>query len=125
VPFWTFCLVLAATYGYLLLVLFSIDQKVDLFQERFKTFMSAFSDFVTAMQGFQDRQTAALAGVAADVKGLKDQVAALIAAGTLSPADLAAAQGIEAKAQGIADGLEALDAETPPVAPTANGAVAG
>lgn len=87
--------------------------------------MSALSDFITAMQSFQDRQSAALAGVAGDVTELKAQIAALIAAGTLSPAELAAMQGIEAKAGTIADGLEAVDAQTPPTPPVADGTVAG
>jgi hypothetical protein len=34
-------------------------------------------------------------------------------------------QGIEAKAGTIADGLEAVDAQTPPTPPVADGTVAG
>lgn len=87
--------------------------------------MTVVSDFADKMKAFQDRQTAAIAGIAGDVADLKNQIAALIAQGTLSPADLAALQTVQDTAQSVAAGLEALDAQTPPAPPVAGTAVAG
>lgn len=117
-PYWPFILILAAAYFFIVLQLFHITLKGN-------QIVSVISDFATAMQGFQDRQSAALVGIAGDVADLKKQIADLIAQGTLSAADLAALQGVEAKAQSVADSLEALDAETPPAPPVADGTVAG
>lgn len=82
--------------------------------------MSKISDFAAAMTAFTDRQDAAVAGLQADVAGLKDEIAKLQGtAGAITPEDQALLDGIQARAGTIADKLDALDAETPPVVPTA------
>lgn len=82
--------------------------------------MSAISDFATAQSAFQDRMDAAVTGLQGDVKNLTDQIAALQAStGTITPADQALLDGIQARAKSVADKLDALDQLTPPVVPTA------
>lgn len=82
--------------------------------------MSAISDFSAAVTAFFDRQDAAVTDLQGDVKNLQDQIAALQASqGQITPADQALLDGIQARAQAVADKLDALDALTPPVAPPA------
>lgn len=80
--------------------------------------MSAISDFAAKVQAHQDAEDTAIAGLTGDVQNLNAQIAALQASqGTITPADQALLDGIEARGQTISDKLAALDALTPPVAP--------
>lgn len=84
-----------------------------------RTIMSAISDFAAKVNAFNDRIDAAIAGLQGDVKNLEDQIAALQnSAGQITPEDQALLDGIQARASTVADKLDALDALTPPVAPT-------
>lgn len=81
--------------------------------------MSKISDFATAQNAFNDRMDAAVADLVADVKNLNDQIAALQnSAGQITPEDQALLDGLQARASTIADKLDALDQQTPPVVPT-------
>ena len=82
--------------------------------------MSAISDFATAQNAFQNRMDTAVSDLQGDVKNLTDQIAALQAStGTITPADQALLDGVQARAKSVADKLDALDNLTPPVVPTA------
>jgi hypothetical protein len=88
--------------------------------------MSAISDFAAKVSAFNDQIDTAIAGLQGDVKNLTDQIAALQAStGTITAADQALLDGIQTRAQGIADKLTALDALTPPVAPPVTPASGG
>jgi len=81
--------------------------------------MSAISDFAAKQAAFQTRIDTAIADLQGDVKSLNDQIAALQnSAGGITPEDQALLDGITAQASAVADKLDALDALTPPVAPT-------
>ncbi len=80
--------------------------------------MSAISDFADKMSAHNNQVDAAIEGLQGDVGSLKQQITDLQnSQGTLTPADQALLDGIEAKAAVIADKLTALDAMTPPPAP--------
>lgn len=82
--------------------------------------MSAISDFAAAMAAFQARVDTAISDLQGDVKNLNDQITALQnSTGGITPADQALLDGIQAKASAVADQLDALDALTPPVTPSA------
>jgi len=81
--------------------------------------MSAISDFSDKMKVHHDKQDAAIAGIIGDVQVLNDKIAALQAsAGTVTPEDQALLNDIEARGAAISTKVEALDALTPPTAPT-------
>lgn len=81
--------------------------------------MSAISQFAAKQNAFNDQIDTAVAGLAADVKSLNDQIATLQnSAGTVTPEDQASLDAIQARSQTIADKLTALDALTPPAVPT-------
>lgn len=85
---------------------------------KLEAIMSKISDFAAAMNAFTDRQDAAVSGLQADVQFLKDEIAALQnSAGQITPEDQALLDAIQARASGVADKLDALDAMTPPVVP--------
>ena len=78
--------------------------------------MSAISDFAAKQTVHNDKIDAAVTGLTADVADLNAQIAALQATqGAITAEDQALLDGIDARAQGISDKLEALDALTPPV----------
>ncbi len=80
--------------------------------------MSAISDFAAKQNAFNDRMDAAITDLQGDVKTLNDEIAALQASpGTITPADQALLDGLQTRASGIADKLDALDALTPPAPP--------
>lgn len=80
--------------------------------------MSAVSDFADKVGAHNDRIDAAVAGLQGDVQGLNDDVLKLQSTpGPITPEDQALLDAIEARGQGIADKLEALDAVTPPKPP--------
>jgi len=82
--------------------------------------MSAISDFATKQNAFNDRIDAAVTGVQADVKFLQDTIDKLQnSPGTITPEDQALLDQLDARADAVATKLEALDALTPPVPPTA------
>lgn len=82
--------------------------------------MSAISDFSTAINAFFDRQDKAVTDLQGDVKSLTDQIAALQnSSGAITPSNQALLDGIQTRASSISDKLDALDALTPPIAPTA------
>lgn len=81
--------------------------------------MSKISDFSDAVTAHLDRQDAAVAGLQGDVANLEAQIEALQnSTGEISPEDQALLDAIQNRAGSIADKLDALDALTPPVAPT-------
>lgn len=81
--------------------------------------MSVISDFAAKQNAFNDRMDTAITDLQGDVKSLNDQIAALQASGgAITPEDQAALDAIQARSEGIATKLEALDALTPPVVPT-------
>lgn len=82
------------------------------------TVTEALAAFATAMQGYEDQQDAAITGLQGDVENLNAQILALQnSPGTISPADQATLDAIQARGKTIADKLAALDALTPPVPP--------
>lgn len=82
--------------------------------------MSAITDFAAKQKEFNDRQAAALQGVADDVKTLNDKLTAIQnSPGSLSAEDQAALDEALARTEALTTKLEALDSETPPVPPVA------
>ena len=80
--------------------------------------MSAISDFAARQTAFNDRMDTAVAGVQADIEGLKALIEQLQnTPGGITPEDQDLLNLIEARAGAIADKLDALDALTPPVVP--------
>lgn len=80
--------------------------------------MSAISDFAAKVTAFFDRQDKAVSDLQGDVDNLQKQIAALqTSQGSITPEDQALLDGIQARAQTVADKLDALDALTPPVVP--------
>ena len=80
--------------------------------------MSAISDFAARQTAFNDRMDTAVAGVQADIEGLKALIEQLQnTPGGITPEDQDLLNQIEARAGAIADKLDALDALTPPVVP--------
>lgn len=81
--------------------------------------MSAVSEFAGKVTAHNDKIDAAVQGLTSDVADLKAQIEALQnTAGEITAEDQALLDGIESRAQGIVDKLAALDALTPPVAPS-------
>jgi hypothetical protein len=81
--------------------------------------MSAISDFANAQKAFNDRQDKAIADIQDDIQNLSDQIAQLQSTqGQITPEDQALLDGIQARASALSDKLDALDALTPPKAPT-------
>lgn len=75
--------------------------------------MPGVKDFVLAQNAFNDRQDAAIGGLTADVAGLKAEIERLQnTPGPITPEDQALLDSIQARADGIATRLEALDAQT-------------
>lgn len=82
--------------------------------------MTAIATFAAAQAVFNDRQDAAITALQTDVQGLNDIIAALQnSPGAITAEDQASLDAIQARSQAITDKLEALDALTPPKAPTA------
>ncbi len=82
--------------------------------------MSVISDFAAKQAAFNDRMDTAIADLQGDVKTLNDEIAKLQASsGAISAEDQALLDGLQTRAQGITDKLEALDALTPPPPPAA------
>jgi len=97
----------------------NFDRLSHLINERFDKVMSAIADFGVKLTAFFDRQDTAITDLQGDVKNLQDQIAALQnSTGTITPEDQAVLDGIQARASTISDKLDALDALTPPKAPT-------
>ena len=98
--------------------LLRIRSSVDLLHSQGEKIMSAISDFATKQNAHNDAIDAAVSGLTGDVKNLQDQIAKLQASqGQITPEDQALLDAIDARSQGIADKLAALDALTPPVPP--------
>lgn len=82
--------------------------------------MSAISEFATKQNAHNDKIDTAVSGLQGDVQTLTDTIKKLQeSAGQITPEDQALLDAIDARAQGISDKLEALDALTPPATPTA------
>ena len=82
--------------------------------------MSAISDFATAQNAFNDRLDTAVANLTADIGSLTAEIAKLQAtSGQTTAEDQALLDGIQSRTSTIAAKLDALDALTPPVPPTA------
>jgi len=80
--------------------------------------MSLIKEFADAQNAFNDRMDAAVSDLVGDIKNLNDQIAALVAqAGNLSDEDKALLDGLQVRSQSIAEKLDALNAQTPPVVP--------
>jgi hypothetical protein len=80
--------------------------------------MSAISDFAAKQKAFNDRQSAAVDGLVTDVKALNDKIEELQnTPGPITPEDQALLDEIEQRSDAITARLEALDEQTPPVAP--------
>lgn len=79
---------------------------------------SKIAEFAAAQNAFNDRQDAAISDLAADIKSLDDQIAALQAtSGAITPEDQALLDGIQARSSAVSDKLDALNALTAPVVP--------
>lgn len=82
--------------------------------------MTAIENFAAAMATFNTQTDSAITGLQGDVANLQAQITALQnSPGTLTPADQASLDAIQAHAGIVADKLAALDALTPPVVPGA------
>ncbi len=98
---------------------FGLATKHDL-KELENKIMSAISDFAAKQTAFQDRVDAAITGLSGDIDELKAEILKLQnSPGTITPEDQALLDGIQSRTEGVATKLEALDALTPPVPPTA------
>lgn len=81
--------------------------------------MSKISDFVTKQNAHNDKIDASIKGISDDVAAQKDLIAKLQASqGDISTEDQVSLDALDTRNQSIADKLDALDALTPPVAPT-------
>ena len=81
--------------------------------------MSSISDFAAVQHAYQDRLDTAVNDLKGDVKTLNDKITALQnSAGTITPADQAMLDNIQARSLEITTKLEALSALTPPAPPT-------
>ncbi len=93
--------------------------KCDLEQTE-RTIMSAISDFAAKQKAFNDRQDTAVSGLTADVEALNKKIEELQnSPGAITPEDQALLNDLETRGDAITAKLEALDALTPPVPPTA------
>lgn len=82
--------------------------------------MSAISEFAAKQDAHNIAIDASIAGVTGDIQTLNDLIKTLqTSAGTISPEDQATLDRLDAAGQAAADKVAALDALTPPVAPTA------
>jgi hypothetical protein len=82
--------------------------------------MSAISDYVAKQQAFNDRQSAAIDGITADIKFVNDKLNAIQnSPGTLSAEDQQSLDEALARQEVVTTKLEALDAQTPPTPPAA------
>lgn len=80
--------------------------------------MSAISDFAAKQKAFNDRQSAAIDGVVADVKALNDKITELQnSPGQVTPEDQALLDELQTQGEALASRMEALDSQTPPVVP--------
>ena len=87
-------------------------------RERFVIIMQAIDDYAKAVNAAYDALGTAVDGVATDVQFLKDEIAKLQnSPGTLSAADQATLDGLQARANTLTTKVQALDAATeePPV----------
>lgn len=85
-----------------------------------RTIMSAISDFATAMNAFNDQDDAAVASIQTEVAALQAEIVTLQnSPGTITPADQASLDALQARAKTINDKLAALAATTPPAVPAA------
>lgn len=85
-----------------------------------ESIMTAISDFAAKQTAFNNRVGASIDGIVADVKSLNDKITELQnSAGTVTPEDQALIDDLQAKGEALAARAEALDAQTPPVPPTA------
>lgn len=99
--------------------LFFIFESIQNLAQQIQQLMSIISDFATKQNTFNDRIDAAIADLQGDVKNLTDQIVALQnSGGAITPEDQALLDGLQSRASGIADKLDALDALTPPTVPT-------
>lgn len=81
--------------------------------------MSAISDFAAKQTDYNNRLSAAIDGVAADVASLNAKIEELQnTPGPISPEDQALLDQLQAQGEVIASRLEAVDNLTPPVPPT-------
>lgn len=83
--------------------------------------MSAISDYAANVNTAFDKISTSVDGVVADVAGLKKKIEELQnSPGSITPEDQKLLDDIQARANGVADKLAALDAETedaPPAPP--------
>jgi cell division protein FtsB len=83
------------------------------------TVSESIAAYVEAQTAVNDQQDKAVDGLAADVKFLNDTITTLQnSPGTLTPADQASLDALQARGKAIADKLTALDALTNPEPPT-------
>ena len=82
--------------------------------------MSKISEFAQAQNAFNDRLDTAIQGLTGDLAELSRQIAVLQESqGQITPEDQATLDALQARAAAMTAKLEALDALTPPVPPTA------
>ncbi len=93
--------------------------KVSVIQSQGEKIMSAIGDFITASTTFMDTMEAGIDGIAGDVTGLKDDIAALQASlgESPTPEQIAAMQALTVRQTALATKTNDLDAQTPPKAP--------
>lgn len=93
---------------------------LDGLNQKINKLMSKISEFAERQNAFNDRVDTAVAGLTADVQALNDEIEKLQnSPGEITPEDQASLDALEARAETITAKLEALDALTPPVVPTA------
>jgi len=100
----------------------TIEGKLTDLDKQLKEIMSAISDFATAQNAFNDRQDAAITALGKDIEVLNQKITDLQnSAGQITLEDQKLLDDIQARASGIADKLDALDALTPPPPPIEGG----
>lgn len=78
--------------------------------------MNAIKDFVDAQNAFNDKMDVAIADIQADIKFLQDEIVKL-QNGQITAEDQAALDALKARAEAMANKLDAINAMTPPEVP--------
>ena len=97
----------------------AIQQQLTALTQKVEHLMSAITDFAAKVNGYFDKQDAAVADIVTEMKDLNDQIAKLQGtSGAITPEDQALLDGVQARAASVTDKVAALDTIVKPVVPT-------
>lgn len=92
--------------------------RLDFIDERLSTMATKIQEFADKQNAFNERVDLAVSGLSTDIQVLNDKITELQnSPGAITPEDQALLDALQARAEGIAAKLEALDALTPPPPP--------